>query len=158
MAVKIRKFRRPVQDMEMSSISDIVFLLLIYFMVVAVFQQDIGMPFVLPAAADNQDTTVKIKESNIASLTIDANNLILLDDAPLRINQIKLRIEQRLRENPKLDYNAAYCDVLETKEGSELYKLYSDAFAERPLSEFKDSLTPQQAELSEILKRNQGMI
>jgi biopolymer transport protein ExbD len=102
MAVKIRKFRRPVQDMEMSSISDIVFLLLIYFMVVAVFQQDIGMPFVLPAAADNQDTTVKIKESNIASLTIDANNLILLDDAPLRINQIKLRIEQRLRENPKL--------------------------------------------------------
>jgi biopolymer transport protein ExbD len=102
MAVKIRKFRRPVQDMEMSSISDIVFLLLIYFMVVAVFQQDIGMPFVLPAAADNQDTTVKIKESNIASITIDANNLILLDDAPLRINQIKLRIEQRLRENPKL--------------------------------------------------------
>ena len=31
----------------MSSISDIVFLLLIYFMVVTVFQQDIGMPFVL---------------------------------------------------------------------------------------------------------------
>lgn len=102
MAVKIRKFRRPVQEMEMSSISDIVFLLLIYFMVVAVFQQDIGMPFVLPAAADNQDTTVKIKESNIADLTIDANNLIFLDDVPVRINQIKRVLERRLRENPKL--------------------------------------------------------
>jgi biopolymer transport protein ExbD len=102
MAVKIKKFRRPVQDMEMSSISDIVFLLLIYFMVVAVFQQDIGMPFVLPAAADNQDITVKIKESNIADLTIDANNLIFLDDVPLRVNQIKRKLEQRLRENPKL--------------------------------------------------------
>ena len=55
MAVKIKKFRRPTQDLEMSSISDIVFLLLIYFMVVTVFQQDIGMPFVLLAAADNQD-------------------------------------------------------------------------------------------------------
>jgi len=102
MAVKIKKFRRPVQDMEMSSISDIVFLLLIYFMVVAVFQQDIGMPFVLPAAADNQDTTVKIKESNIADITIDANNLIFLDDMPIRINQIKRRLKDRLRENPKL--------------------------------------------------------
>ena len=102
MAVKIRKFRRPVQEMEMSSISDIVFLLLIYFMVVAVLQQDIGMPFVLPAAADNQDTTVKIKESNIADLTIDANNLIFLDDVPVRINQIKRVLERRLRENPKL--------------------------------------------------------
>ena len=102
MAVKIRKFRRPTQDLEMSSISDIVFLLLIYFMVVTVFQQDIGMPFVLPAAADNQDQTVKIKESNIADLTIDANNLIFLDDQPLQINQIQRRLEQRLRENPKL--------------------------------------------------------
>lgn len=102
MAVKIKKFRRPTQDLEMSSISDIVFLLLIYFMVVTVFQQDIGMPFVLPAADDNQDQTVKIKESNIADLTIDANDLIFLDDVPLQLNQIKLRLEQRLRENPKL--------------------------------------------------------
>ena len=102
MAVKIKKFRRPVQDMSMSTISDIVFLLLIYFMVVTVFQQDIGMPFVLPAADDTQDTTVKIKESNIADLTIDANDLIFLDDVPLQLNQIKNRLEQRLRENPKL--------------------------------------------------------
>ena len=79
---------------------------------------------------------------------------------------VKERVEKRweqlardrMRENPKLDYNAAYCAVLETKEGSELYKLYSDAFAESTLSEFKDSLTPQQAELSDIVKRNQGKI
>ena len=38
------------------------------------------------AAQDQQDQTVKIKESNIADLTIDANNLIFLDDQPLRIN------------------------------------------------------------------------
>jgi biopolymer transport protein ExbD len=102
MAVKIKRITRPSSELEMSSISDIVFLLLIYFMVVAVFQQDIGMPFVLPAAADNQDLTVKIKESNIADLTIDANNLIFLDGEVLRVNQIKLRLERRLRENPKL--------------------------------------------------------
>jgi biopolymer transport protein ExbD len=102
MAVKIKKFRRATEDLNMSSISDIVFLLLIYFMVVTVFQQDIGMPFVLPAAQDNQDQTVKIKESNIADLTIDANDLVFLDDVPLQVNQIKNRLELRLRENPKL--------------------------------------------------------
>ena len=102
MAVKIKKFRRQTEDLNMSSISDIVFLLLIYFMVVTVFQQDIGMPFVLPAAQDNQDQTVKIKESNIADLTIDANDLVFLDDVPLQVNQIKKRLELRLRENPKL--------------------------------------------------------
>ena len=88
--------------LNLTSLIDVVFLLLIYFMVVTVFQQDIGMPFVLPAAADDQDQTVKIKESNIADLTIDANNLIFLDDQPLVINQIQRRLEQRLRENPKL--------------------------------------------------------
>lgn len=102
MAVKIKKYRRQMEDLNMSSISDIVFLLLIYFMVVTVFQQDIGMPFVLPAAQDNQDQTVKIKESNIADLTIDANNLIFLDNTPLQINQIQRKLEQRLRDNPKL--------------------------------------------------------
>lgn len=102
MAVKIKKFRRPVQDLEMSSISDIVFLLLIYFMVVTVFQQDIGMPFVLPANDDSVDPPVKIKESNIAEITIDANDLISLDDVPVQINQIKNRLETRLRDNPKL--------------------------------------------------------
>ena len=37
-------------ELQMTPMIDVVFLLLIYFMVVTVFQQDIGMPFVLPAA------------------------------------------------------------------------------------------------------------
>ncbi len=102
MAVKIKKLRREQDEMNMSSISDIVFLLLIYFMVVTVFQQDIGMPFILPAAQDKQDTTVKIKESNIATLDITADDLVLLDDRPVHVNQIKKALEKRLLENPKL--------------------------------------------------------
>ncbi|HKK70476.1 MAG TPA: biopolymer transporter ExbD [Candidatus Krumholzibacteria bacterium] len=101
MAVKIKKFRRPTEEMNMSSIADIVFLLLIYFMVVTVFQQDIGMPFVLPAAAE-QEETVQIKESNTASLQVTASNIVLLDDQPMAINGIKNELERRLLENPKL--------------------------------------------------------
>ncbi len=101
MAVKIKKFRRPTEDMNMSSISDIVFLLLIYFMVVTVFQQDIGMPFILPAAAEEEDT-VQIKESNTASLEVTASNIVLLDGEPMAINALKTELERRLLENPKL--------------------------------------------------------
>ena len=78
MAVKIKRVSKAQGEMNLASISDIVFLLLIYFMVVTVFQQDIGMPFVLPAATE-QDQTVKIKESDIAALTISSNDIVTLD-------------------------------------------------------------------------------
>lgn len=102
MAVKIKRISKAPGEMNMSSISDIVFLLLIYFMVVTVFQQDIGMPFVLPAAVDKPDDIVKIKESNIADLSIAANGLIMLDKVPIGLNSIKMELERRLEANEKL--------------------------------------------------------
>jgi biopolymer transport protein ExbD len=101
MAVKIKRVSKAQGEMNLASISDIVFLLLIYFMVVTVFQQDIGMPFVLPAATE-QDQTVKIKESDIAALTISSNDIVTLDDSPIRVNAIKNELERRLAANPKL--------------------------------------------------------
>jgi len=101
MAVNIRKYRRQQDELNMSSISDIVFLLLIYFMVVTVFQQDIGMPFILPAATEQQDT-IRVKESNTTTLEITSNNITLLDGEPIVLNAIKNRLEKMLLENPKL--------------------------------------------------------
>jgi len=102
MAIKVKRITRAPGQANMSSISDIVFLLLIYFMVVTVFQQDIGMPFILPAANQEQDTTVKIRESNIAALDVNANDIVTLDDVPISINAIKNELQRRLMENPKL--------------------------------------------------------
>lgn len=102
MAVKIRRVSKAQEEMNMSSISDIVFLLLIYFMVVTVFQQDIGMPFALPAAQENQDDAVKVKESDVTDIDISANNVITVDGRPMRVNGIQRELERRLAENPKL--------------------------------------------------------
>jgi len=101
MAVKIKRATKAMGEMNMASISDIVFLLLIYFMVVTVFQQDIGLPFVLPAESE-QTETVKIKESNVANLIIDGSNIISLDDAPIALGNIAKALELRLAANPKL--------------------------------------------------------
>ncbi len=101
MAVKLKRITRPQEELNMSTISDIVFLLLIYFMVVTVFQQDIGMPFVLPAATEQQEI-VKIKESNTATIQIGASNVVTLQDVPISINALQRDLEKRLTENPKL--------------------------------------------------------
>jgi biopolymer transport protein ExbD len=101
MAVKVKRITRPQSELNMSTISDIVFLLLIYFMVVTVFQQDIGMPFVLPAATEKEDI-VRIKESNTATIEIGATNVVTLQGKPVTINAIQRDLEKRLVENPKL--------------------------------------------------------
>jgi biopolymer transport protein ExbD len=101
MAVKIKRITRGTKDLNLTSVSDIVFLMLIYFMVVCIFQQDIGLPFVLPAEQE-QTEVVKIRESNIAELVIDASNNVSLDDVPIAVHNVKEALVDRLTANPKL--------------------------------------------------------
>lgn len=101
MAVKIKRLGRAAGELNMASISDIVFLLLIFFLVTTIFQQDIGLPFVLPGP-DSETEAVKIKESNVVDLTISGSNILTIDGAPLRVNALKNELERRLRANPKL--------------------------------------------------------
>ena len=65
------------------------------------FQQDIGLPFVLPAESQQQEV-IKFKESNVATLIINVGNTISLDDAPMRLSSISRELELKLKANPKL--------------------------------------------------------
>ncbi len=101
MAVKIKKMAKAGGELNMASISDIVFLLLIFFLVTTIFQQDIGLPFVLPGP-DRPEDVIKIKESNVLNIIIHEDNQITLDDSPFRVNAIQREVERKLRANPKL--------------------------------------------------------
>ncbi|MFH2053719.1 MAG: biopolymer transporter ExbD, partial [bacterium] len=46
--------------------------------------------------------SVKVKESNIATLFVQADNSVTLDNKPIVINRIKAAIEDRIFSNPKL--------------------------------------------------------
>jgi biopolymer transport protein ExbD len=102
MAVKLKKRRQGVAEINMASISDIVFLLLIFFMVATIFNQELGLPMILPAKTDAENEIVKIKQSNIADIKIDESNQVTIDDMPIRISQLKSELERRLRANSKL--------------------------------------------------------
>ena len=101
MAVKIKRQRKDSEEINMASISDIVFLLLIFFMVATIFNQELGLPIILPASSDREQE-IKIKQSNVADLKIDQYNIITLDDVPMRVSQIKNELERRLKANSKL--------------------------------------------------------
>ncbi|HKI82773.1 MAG TPA: biopolymer transporter ExbD [Candidatus Krumholzibacteria bacterium] len=101
MAVNLKRRKQGVAEINMASISDIVFLLLIFFMVATIFNQELGLPLILPAKTDSTEE-VKVKQSNVADLKIDAFNQVTLDGVPIRINQIKNELIRRLKANSKL--------------------------------------------------------
>jgi len=101
MAVNLKRRKQGVAEINMASISDIVFLLLIFFMVATIFNQELGLPLILPGKTDSNEE-VKVKQSNVADLKIDAFNQVTLDGVPVRVNQIKNELIRRLKTNSKL--------------------------------------------------------
>lgn len=80
-----------------ASVADIVFLLLIFFMVVTVFKQYQGLRVQLPAAKSTQKLEVK---RNIVHLWIDRSNKINIDDVIVSMGEVYPVMYQKLQENP----------------------------------------------------------
>lgn len=92
--------KRKERDVEIpnSAMSDIAFLLLIFFLVTTSLDLDKGLQLVLPAKGQGKP----IPKKNIASLLINATGEVLLDDAEIKVPEIKEAIKLRLAENDKL--------------------------------------------------------
>lgn len=86
----------------MASTSDVAFLLLIFFIVSTVFAAEQGLIVILPGKQKTKTDIVKVKESNIATVRIHADNSVTLDRKPIVVNHIKVSIEDRIMANPKL--------------------------------------------------------
>lgn len=102
MAVMKRKKKEPLGELRMDSTADVAFLLLIFFIVTTIFAAEQGLTLVLPGKQKDEVDTVKVKESNIATLFVQADNSITLNKNPILINGIKREIEDRILANPKL--------------------------------------------------------
>ena len=93
-----KKKSRSNSDIPMASLADIAFLLLIFFLVTTTIDVDRGIGLSLPAKGE--ETEVRTK--NITNLLINAQGEVLLDNEVIAINEIALRIEQKIQENPNL--------------------------------------------------------
>ena len=94
---KNRRFKGG--EIPTSSMADIAFLLLIFFLVTTTIDTDKGLGIVLPPPGDME---IEIRKDNIMNCLINSQGKVLLDEEPTNIDQIHRIVGEKLRANKKL--------------------------------------------------------
>ena len=94
---KNRRFKGG--EIPTSSMADIAFLLLIFFLVTTTIDTDKGLGIVLPPPGDIE---IEIRKENILNCLINSQGKVLLDEEPISVAQIHRVVGQKLRKNDKL--------------------------------------------------------
>jgi biopolymer transport protein ExbD len=97
--VKFGRRSRVSEEIPSSSLSDIAFLLLIFFMVSTVFAIEEGLLLQLPS---KEGVVKKISRKNIMVVTAHANGALTIDEEAITVEEIKARVEQAILDNPKV--------------------------------------------------------
>ncbi len=90
----LRKKRSLGASIPSSSMADIAFLLLIFFLVATVIDVDTGIGMTLPEITDEPPPPVS--KDRMAAVLINENNDVLLDGKPISLFQIKSTIKPRI--------------------------------------------------------------
>ncbi len=97
MSVVLKK-SRALDSLSMTPLIDVVFILLIFFLVTAHFaQEDRQLPVQLPSA---QSAIPMTMEPQILVVGIDENGQFVIDGRNLPIDQVETRIRQEVTNNP----------------------------------------------------------
>ncbi len=94
---KKRRFKGG--EIPTSSMADIAFLLLIFFLVTTTIDTDKGLGIVLPPPGDIE---IEIRKENILNCWINSQGQVLLGDDHISVAQIHRVVGQKLRKNDKL--------------------------------------------------------
>ncbi len=95
------KRKKQPTEIPTSSLADIAFLLLVFFLVTTTIDMDKGLSLVLPAPGEEKE----IPKENISNLLINAAGNIMLDEEPLAISDIKRTVKSKMDENPNLIFS-----------------------------------------------------
>ena len=96
MAKKKRRFRGG--EIPTSSMADIAFLLLIFFLVTTTIDIDKGLGIVLPAEGQE----LEIRKENILNLLVNSMGQVLVGEEPVKMEDVNRVIRERLRANDRL--------------------------------------------------------
>ncbi len=96
MAKKKRRLKRG--EIPTSSMADIAFLLLIFFLVTTTIDIDKGLGIVLPAEGQE----LEIRKENILNLLVNSMGQVLLGEEPVKMEDVNRVISERLRANDRL--------------------------------------------------------
>ena len=102
----LKKTRRSVQEINSSSMADIAFLLLVFFLVTTTISLDKGISLILPAEGNE----LEVNKTNIVNVLINDQGQVLIDDRPAKIRDIKSMAIKRIKKNENVIFS-----VLTTK-------------------------------------------
>ena len=97
----IIKRKRKVDEVNSSSMADIAFLLLVFFLVTTTISMDKGISLVLPSEGNE----LEVNRKNIVNILMNESGKVLLDDKPTRVNAIKGIVERKIAGNPNLIFS-----------------------------------------------------
>lgn len=97
MAIKRRREKAEI-EIPSASLPDIVFQLLIFFLVTTTIDVDKGLDLVLPPIGEN----IEISQRNITNLLINDAGQILIDEEIVPVEEVDNIIRDKLLENDKL--------------------------------------------------------
>ena len=97
----IKKQRRPMQEINSSSMADIAFLLLVFFLVTTTISMDKGISLVLPSEGNE----LEVNRKNIVNILMNESGKVLFDDKPTKVNAIRGLVERKLSGNPNLIFS-----------------------------------------------------
>ena len=93
--------RSAMQEINSSSMSDIAFLLLVFFLVTTTISMDKGISLILPADGNE----LEVNRKNITSILVNDRGKVLMDDQPTKINQIKSKAIKKIASNNNIIFS-----------------------------------------------------
>ena len=94
----LKKRRFQTAKIQTSSMADIAFLLLIFFLVTTTIDMDKGLGIILPAEGE----TFEMHKSNILNCLINSSGNVLLGDEPVEVKNISRLVKEKMMENENL--------------------------------------------------------
>lgn len=85
-------------EIDGSSLADIAFLLLIFFLVVTTIDVDTGIGLVLPPIPDDVEPP-PVRERNLMNILVNAQGMVLIDEEPASINNVRERVKTFVDNN-----------------------------------------------------------
>lgn len=92
------KQNKPDEEIPTSSMADIAFLLIVYFMVTTTFAATRGLDFSLPK---EEDTPPIVQKEDSVLVEIRSNGQIVVDQKPMELGEIIEYLAPKLENNPK---------------------------------------------------------
>ena len=92
----LKKKKRDGAEINGSSMADIAFLLLIFFLVTTTINVDTGIGMILPPPLDPEVEPPPIKERNQMNILVNSQGLILMDETPTQIGEVREKLIEHL--------------------------------------------------------------